>query len=148
MNDEILEFIVESNRIEGIHRAPTWDEIAATEKFLRLSRIEIDDLAALVGAYEPGAVLRGAPGLNVRIGGRRAPDGGPKILTMLGELLRIVNKSLTTPYEAHRVYEYLHPFTDGNGRSGRTLWLWMMDGVSSRGFLHEFYYQTLENFRQ
>lgn len=45
--------------------------------------------------------------------------------------------------------------TDGNGRSGRALWAWMMlcrggsygrAKVIELGFLHTFYYQTLEHF--
>ena len=40
-----------------------------------------------------------------------------------------------------------HPFTDGNGRSGRALWLWQMNNHAPFGFLHTFYYQTLENSR-
>ena len=45
-------------------------------------------------------------------------------------------------------YETLHPFMDGNGRSGRILWAWQMiehniaPGLSL-GFLHAYYYQTL-----
>jgi hypothetical protein len=35
------------------------------------------------------------------------------------------------------------PTTDGNGRSGRALWLWCMRGRAPLGFLHQFYYQTL-----
>ena len=54
-----------------------------------------------------------------------------------------------TPYDIHRRYETLHPFMDGNGRSGRILWAWQMihhdirPGLSL-GFLHAFYYQTLD----
>jgi Fic family protein len=36
---------------------------------------------------------------------------------------------------------------DGNGRSGRAIWLWQMlrqEGGAPLGFLHHFYYQTLE----
>ena len=54
--------------------------------------------------------------------------------------------SETDPWVFHVQYERLHPFTDGNGRSGRALWAWQMmrrrEGLAL-GFLHRFYYQTL-----
>lgn len=45
----------------------------------------------------------------------------------------------------------LHPFMDGNGRTGRAVWAWAMqrDGQDpfALSFLHRFYYQTLEYSR-
>ena len=55
------------------------------------------------------------------------------------------------PYVFHCEFETLHPFTDGNGRLGRALWLRQVirDGsfVPYRPFLQSFYYATLAGRR-
>jgi hypothetical protein len=142
-------FVAESNRIEGIHRDPTKAEIVAYETIISLDVITIEDLQEFVMVCQPGAILREAVGLDVRVGSHIAPAGGPEIRERLENLL--THGLQHPPYETHHEYEYLHPFTDGNGRSGRVLWLWgMMRGsdrqrarAQSLGFLHTFYYQTL-----
>lgn len=80
-------------------------------------------------------------GLNVVVGRYRPPLGGPNIRATLQKLLRHPHD----PYLIHQAYEALHPFTDGNGRSGRALWLHMMGGPDAvpLGFLHTWYYQSL-----
>ena len=145
-------FIAESNRIEGINRPPTKGEIAATEHFLGMSDITVTDVKWLVKEYQPDARLRDLPGLDVQVGGYVAPRGGPDIETQLKDILARANRYRTIqkkhePHAVHTMYELLHPFTDGNGRSGRTLWLWMMRGHAPLGFLHTFYYQTLSAAR-
>ncbi len=142
---EIVAFVRESNRIEGISRNPTTSEIEATEQFIVLSRPNIRDIRYLVSIYQPGAVLRDEPHLNVRVGNHIAPIGGPAIADALQDILDSLAES-TDPWTTHCAYETLHPFTDGNGRSGRTVWLWQMNHLYGRaplGFLHHFYYQTL-----
>ncbi len=56
-----------------------------------------------------------------------------------------------SPFEAHVAYEKSHPFMDGNGRSGRAIWAWMMqrEGLDpySLQFLHRWYYQSLNAAR-
>lgn len=139
------DFVTESNRIEGIHRPPTVDEVDATEVWLNELFPEVDHLERLVSVYAPGHRLRDKQGMNVRVGNYIAPAGGPAIRTELAALIqRALRDRLLTPWEAHVEYEKLHPFTDGNGRSGRALWLWMMPDGAPLGFLHHFYYQTLQ----
>lgn len=145
-------FIRESNRIEGIVRDPTTEEILAFENFLELPEIGVHSLQGLVECFQPGAVLRDRPGLNVLVGDHRPPAGGLNIVRELEGILGEVNRDDVPPYAAHHKYETLHPFTDGNGRTGRAVWAWQMEAFSiwpgiKLGFLHAFYYQTLSEGR-
>lgn len=163
----ISNFIRESNAIEGIYRKPTTKEIDATETFLKLPKITIGDLIKFVFACAPKASngkksidnrLRDEKGLNVSVGRHQAPEGGIEIRKQLDHFLQVVNGDLRTdtfndfgrnPYLAHIKYEKLHPFLDGNGRSGRVIWLWQMfklkKNLAPLGFGQTFYYQCLEN---
>jgi len=145
---ELLAFVRESNRIEGIKREPTTHELQATSAFLDIVAPSLDDLKVLVRIYQPDAVLRDKATLNVSVGDHVAPRGGPAVVEALEQIL---DRLLTAdPWQTHVAYETLHPFTDGNGRSGRALWAWQMvrrqDGLPL-GFLHQFYYQTLSRSR-
>ena len=142
-------FVKESNRIEGILREPTKAEIDAHKKLLRLSELDAKDIEDFVAVIAPGHQLRRHVGLDVRVGNHIAPPGGMNIVVKLDELLADLGRS--DPYEIHQRYEHLHPFTDGNGRSGRAIWLWMFEqmGIADRvmklGFLHSWYYASLSH---
>jgi hypothetical protein len=149
---QLRRFVLESNRIEGIHREPTGAEIAATGRFVELGCVTGTDLVKLVAVFQPDAVLRDNPGLDVGVGSHVAPPGGPGIPRELDRVLAMANRG-RHPYLVHHAYEELHPFTDGNGRSGRALWMWGMRRRAERewqqalalGFLHQWYYQSLEH---
>ena len=133
-------FIKESNRIEGIIRHPSKAEKAIHAWFLRQPAIGVAELEQFVSAVQPRAVLRDRIGLNVRVGDHIAPAGAPEIRTNLMILLQQNIKA----QPLHQAYLNLHPFTDGNGRSSRALWLYMMGPEALHlGFLHLWYYQSL-----
>lgn len=152
---ELEDFVRESNLIEGITRDPTDDELNATGEFLDdlTSPITIEQVCELQAVYAPGRPLRDHVGMSVRIGNYVAPMGGRTIQIELMTLIRNLNKAkpglYDNPWQTHLTFERLHPFMDGNGRTGRTLWAWHMLRVGldpfALSFLHRFYYQTLEN---
>lgn len=145
-DDHLTQFVHESNRIEGITRYPTKSELDATRAFVRGPEPDIGALQRLVMVLQPDAKLRDRVGLDVRVGNHVPPPGGPEIPNRLGTLLHAIGDDLD-PWRAHVEYETLHPFTDGNGRSGRALWAWQMvrrQRGLPLGFLHQWYYQTLE----
>lgn len=157
------DFAAESNRIEGIHSDKAhFVHAAALESFCGLEVIQIENLVNFVEVIQPGARLRDKRGLNVRVGPHIPVYGGPQVADALYDILQDLWAATTftgvgigetdgLAYALHQRYEWLHPFTDGNGRSGRALWLWQMlrggyDG--GLGFLHKWYYQSLEADRK
>jgi hypothetical protein len=148
MPPELVAFQAESNRIEGIYSVRQ-GEVEALQILLAAKEITIPVLVDYISVIQPSAQIRsydGVPG--VRVGRHIAPPSGFDLMNDLRSLLARVNARVITPYTAHCCYETLHPFTDGNGRSGRALWLWMHNGEASLGFLHQFYYETLDALQE
>lgn len=146
-NTPYFAFLRESNAIEGIHREPYDVEIEAFTRFMALDVITLADLNALQFVFAPNMPLRDQAGMNVRVGNHIAPAGSPAIRTDLALLLAAMSDS--DPWKTHVRFETLHPYCDGNGRTGRALWAWHMKAVGrdpfALSFLHRFYYQTLEH---
>ncbi len=151
--------MLESNKIEGIITHVTGEELRGFEAFLDLPAVKVGDLCNLVRVFAgPTARLRQNQGDDVKVGRHLPPSGGRDLVDRLHSLLYRVKRleifgEQSHPYQIHHDYESLHPFMDGNGRSGRALWAWQMIRqrypealdfeALSLGFLHSFYYQTL-----
>lgn len=148
--DPLWAFVAESNAIEGIFRV-TAREVDATRKFLEADSLTLEALCELQAAYAPDMPIRDRVGMNVRVGGYVAPGGGRNILVELYSQIAKINKAKPgrpdSPWRRHIEFELLHPFMDGNGRTGRALWAWHMQRLGMEPFnlpfLHRFYYQTL-----
>src|SRR6267154_4817348 len=91
--------------------------------------------------------------MNVRVGNYVAPMGGRNIKIEMMHIVDKLNKAKLgihdNPWKIHVEFEHLHPFMDGNGRTGRAIWAWHMLKLGmypfALPFLQRFYYQTLEN---
>lgn len=148
MADHLAAFIRESNRIEGIPRVRA-HELAAHETFLALPKVTIDAVAELVRQIG-GGPLRHMAGMNVRVGNHRPIPGGEAVLIQFDDILHRANRG-ANPWQIHVEYETLHPFMDGNGRSGRALWAWQVVNQGhyprtlAMGFLHPAYYAALSS---
>ena len=68
-----------------------------------------------------------------------------------GGSFEAINDHTLSPHLTYHEYEGLHPFMDGNGRSGRAIWLWLhaqqgeghVDSILSLGFREAWHYETL-----
>lgn len=158
--EQLRSFITQSNLIEGVTAEVTPAEYMAYERFLALPEIKVADILALAGAVpvDRAPALRNQKGMDVLVGNHRPPAGSPQMESALRGLLSGASEcaqSANMAYDLHRDFESLHPLMDGNGRTGRALFLWTeLRGRRHRvlrlplGFLHEWYYRSLDSSRR
>lgn len=152
-DQQIVEFIRESNAIEEIHHPlkdveQGWQQrshacqeidghVKAFDKMLELmfkdkfGEIKLEDICTLHTVLmekllEPWDL--GFRRVWVRVGPRLCPPPAavrPLLEKWCQKVNQLENPTEDAILQTHLAYEYIHPFIDGNGRSGRLLWIWL-----------------------
>lgn len=142
----LMEFAKESNRIEGITSQRENDRmLEKLYKFLKLEKLTVENVCE----FNEWGMLRDKEGMDVMVGSHIPSKGGMLIGFKFSTQMAAANDPGCCPYLLHCSFEKIHPFMDGNGRTGRAIWLWQMvnhhDYDLSLGFLHKWYYQSLND---
>lgn len=129
----LIKFIEHSNKIEGINdprEVPF--SIIAWNDLIRLDRLFVGDILNV----HKNIMMNLRPDIAgkirncyVTVGGRSCPH--PEFVEdLLDDWVFTYGKGVKTAAHAkqsHIDFERIHPFEDGNGRTGRLLWLWFRE---------------------
>ena len=124
---DIKEYLRESNAIEGVHddeavntAYTAWKELKTvnelTEEAIKSAH------GTLLGQRQPD-IAGHYREKHVRVGGD-VPPSPDEVPELMGELLTRVPETPLEAIDWHVRFEKIHPFTDGNGRIGRLIYLW------------------------
>jgi len=132
-NDVTYEHIRQSNLIEGVIDPKEIDQSMMAWRYIRdfqgpLTFEEVLTIHNMVMINLLPQERGGAGSLrmcNVTVGGRMCPhyrEVKEQLAHWLDEMQLYMHRS--KPKDMHIKFEYIHPFVDGNGRTGRMLMWW------------------------
>ena len=81
-------------------------------------KLTVDDVTHLGTLVEPGKNVSGIRGCGVRVGSRICPPPD-EVLPRMERLWKLQDEM--TPIEFYKALLEIHPFVDGNGRSGKII---------------------------
>ncbi|MBB4000533.1 hypothetical protein [Aureimonas pseudogalii] len=110
----VTEAVRRSYALSGGRREPTTAELGAHRGLMMCRRLEPSNLIVLMSYVDPAATLR-------HDDAQEGDDDGARALL---KLLALANAKLAAPHELMSLFTLAKPFTAGNGRCGRALWLW------------------------
>ena len=111
--------------LDGIQRVG-WMLNAWTYALEKSHKPTLDDAIALGRLIEPSKNTDGVRTCGVRVGSHRFPPAErvPQLLRDLWE-----GRDLMPPLEFYKNFELIHPFIDGNGRTGKILFNWLNESL-------------------
>ena len=129
-NKDILKFLQESNAIEGVYDADSlfqafvaWEYLMKEKKLSIGAILKVHKILMLhqESLYEKDkGYFRNC---DVRVGSR-ACSSHLKVHELMEKWIKSYAPITVDAKKAHIAFEKIHPFVDGNGRTGRLLLLW------------------------
>ncbi len=131
MENDVLEFLEQSNYIEGVFDDNSFDQAVKAWKYIvKQKRLTVENVlkthAILMKNQDIPKNDKGAFRVVGVIIGNREGLPWPLVPKVMDDWIYWANESRSAARvkEDHIKYEHIHPFIDGNGRTGRIFMNW------------------------